>query len=219
MRRFLGILLVVLLLVGLAGWLAWTNAQPPADPVRTAEADWKLLLVNETNPLPEDWRVEELVDLYNGEQVDSRIYPALQAMFDDARAQGVWPLVNEGYRSHARQQELLNRRIAEYRDAGCDETEARRLALQQVALPGTSEHELGLAVDIIADGTKCGNETVYRWLRENAPEYGFILRYPADKTELTGIEYEPWHYRYVGQAAAKEMTEQGICLEEYLDAD
>ena len=214
MRKLLGMLLVVLVLAGAAGWLLHTQA----DPVRTAQTDWKLVLVNETNLLPANWQVEELVELYNGEQVDSRIYPALQAMFDDARAQGIYPQVNEGYRSGARQQEILDARIAEYRDAGYDEAEARQLALQQVALPGTSEHELGLAVDIIADGAKCDNESVYLWLRENAPDYGFILRYPADKTQITGIEYEPWHYRYVGQTAAKEITEQGVCLEEYMDA-
>ena len=87
-----------------------------------------------------------------------------------------------------------------------------------MALPGTSEHELGLAVDINADNVNSTGQEVYDWLLQNAWRYGFIQRYPADKTDITGISNEPWHYRYVGLEAAEEITQQGICLEEYLGA-
>ena len=90
------------------------------------------------------------------------------------------------------------------------------MAGQWVAIPGTSEHELGLAVDINADKEQSSNEEVYNWLAENAWRYGFILRYPQGKEDITGIDYEPWHYRYVGKEVAKEIYEAGITLEEYV---
>lgn len=91
------------------------------------------------------------------------------------------------------------------------------LAKEYVALPDTSEHQRGLSVDINADTTSCSSEEVYQWLDDNAYKYGFIKRYPSDKTEITGISNEPWHYRYVGKEAAKTMKEENLCLEEYLE--
>lgn len=179
---------------------------------------WQLTLVNRDNPIDDGAVPPELTELSNGEQVDSRIYPELQAMFDDARAQGVYPVVNEGYRSRQRQQELMEEKIAAYEAEGYSGDTAQQLAAQWVAQPGTSEHELGLALDIIADSSRSTDDEVYAWLAENAWRYGFILRYPADKEQITGIDYEPWHYRYVGTQAAEEITAQGICLEEYLGA-
>lgn len=108
-------------------------------------------------------------------------------------------------------------KVSAYMREGSPRVVAQSLAENWVAQPGTSEHELGLAVDINADKTRCDNETVYAWLAEHAYQYGFILRYPADKEDVTGIACEPWHYRYVGEEAALAMTEQGLCLEEYLD--
>lgn len=90
------------------------------------------------------------------------------------------------------------------------------MASEWVAAPGTSEHQLGIAVDINADKTKSTNDEVYTWLAEHAREYGFILRYPKDKENVTGTGYEPWHYRYVGKEAAKEIWQEGCCLEEYV---
>ena len=91
------------------------------------------------------------------------------------------------------------------------------MAEKYVAIPGTSEHQLGLSVDINADQTKCSSEKVYQWLDENAYKYGFVKRYPEDKTDITGISNEPWHYRYVGTTVAKIMKEENLCLEEYLE--
>lgn len=86
-----------------------------------------------------------------------------------------------------------------------------------MAVPGTSEHQLGLALDINAEKGKCTNDELYQWLEKNSYKYGFILRYPTNKVEITGTNYEPWHYRYVGKEAEKEIYARGICLEEYLN--
>ena len=150
--------------------------------------------------------------------MDSRIYPALQQMFDDMRDQGVYPFVRAGYRSAGDQRKLLRKRILSAIQDGASFGEAIAGAEKYVAEPGTSEHELGLAVDINADADRSTSDEVYGWLAQNAWKYGFVLRYPADKTDITGIDYEPWHYRYVGQEAAKEMHKKGLCLEEYLGA-
>ena len=182
----------------------------------TVSEEWNLIIVNRWNELPEDYNVE-LTELSNGQKVDSRIYPYLQEMFDAARAEGVYPVVREGYRTEEEQQEILDNKIQTYINQGYSQSRAERTAKEWVALPGTSEHQLGIAVDINADKSKCSNEEVYAWLAENAYKYGFILRYPLGKQEITGTSYEPWHYRYVGEEAALEIYEQGICLEEYFE--
>ena len=182
----------------------------------TVSEEWNLIIVNRWNELPEDYSVE-LTELSNGQKVDSRIYPYLQEMFDAARAEGVYPVVREGYRTEEEQQEILDDKIQTCINQGYSQSRAERTAKEWVALPGTSEHQLGIAVDINADKSKCSNEEVYAWLAENAYKYGFILRYPLGKQEITGTSYEPWHYRYVGEEAALEIYEQGICLEEYFE--
>lgn len=176
--------------------------------------EWNLIVVNRWNELPEDYEVE-LTELSNGQMVDSRVYPYLQEMFDAARAEGIYPIVREGYRTAEEQQEILDDKIQIYINQGYSQVKAERTAKEWVALPGTSEHQLGIAVDINADKSKCSNEDVYAWLAENAYKYGFVLRYPPGKQKITGTSYEPWHYRYVGEEAAKEIYERGICLEEY----
>lgn len=176
--------------------------------------EWNLIVVNRWNELPEDYEVE-LTELSNGQMVDSRIYPYLQEMFDAARTEDVYPVVREGYRTAEEQQEILDDKIQSYINQGYSQVKAERTAKEWVALPGTSEHQLGIAVDINADKSKCSNEDVYGWLAENAYKYGFVLRYPPGKQKITGTSYEPWHYRYVGEEAAKEIYERGICLEEY----
>ena len=178
--------------------------------------EWNLIVVNRWNELPEDYSVE-LTELSNGQKVDSRIYPYLQEMFDAARAEGIYPIVREGYRTAEEQQKILADKIQTYINQGYSQSRAEKTAKEWVALPGTSEHQLGIALDINADKSKCSNEDVYAWLAENAYKYGFILRYPPGKQEITGTSYEPWHYRYVGVEAAQEIYEQGICLEEYFE--
>lgn len=188
----------------------------PAIQTNTASDDWNLILVNRWNPIPEDYDVT-LTELQNGHSVDSRIYPDLQRMFDDARAQGILPTITSSFRTAEYQQQLLDEKIAEYEASGYARKEAEELAKTWVAVPGTSEHEIGIAVDISsADAGQQDPSVVWQWLNENSYKYGFILRYPEDKTDVTGVIYEPWHYRYVGQETAREIYEQGVCLEEFL---
>ena len=172
-----------------------------------------LILVNRDHPIPDDWTVD-LVSLPNGQMVDKRIYQPLMKMFEAARDvnQGQLPNVESGYRSEERQRELYEQKIVEYVQQGYSYEEATTLAEKWVSIPGTSEHQLGIAVDISGEVYD-----IYPWLQENSYKYGFVLRYPPEKTAITGVSGEEWHYRYVGVEAATEMYEQGLCLEEYLE--
>ena len=181
------------------------------------EEDWCLILVNKDNPVPDNYSIEFTV-LSNGKQVDKRIYPQLQAMFDDARSCGMDLFVREAYRTAEDQQQIKDERIQSFIDEGYTYEEALNYTMQYVAEPGTSEHQLGISVDINANNEVSEDDTIYTWLDENAYKYGFIKRYPENKIDITGINNEPWHYRYVGQKAAKEMKEKDLCLEEYLEA-
>lgn len=212
----LGIMAVWFLLVSLLA-LSWIGVLPFWGKTADVTGSWNLILVNYEYRLPRNYTVE-LTQLSNGERVDSRMYPALQEMFDDMRADGVYPIVASGYRSQQEQQMLLEDKIQQYREQGYSHKKAREAALLRVAEPGTSEHQLGLAVDINQEGTRSTAGQVYAWLEQHAWEYGFILRYPEEKSHITGITKEPWHYRYVGQPAAAEIYQRGITLEEYLDA-
>ena len=195
-------------------------AQEPEIPTVDTTA-WNLQLINWENPLPEDYEAGELTELSNGHAVDSRIYPALQEMMDDARAAGYNPLICSSFRTWDKQSQLYERKVQFYIDQGSDRATAEEQAAVWVARPGTSEHQAGLAVDIVSVEYQVLDEgqedtPLQQWLMAHCWEYGFILRYPTDKSDLTGVGYEPWHYRYVGEEAAKAITEQGICLEEYL---
>lgn len=190
---------------------------PDTEPFSAVNSNnWALILVNRENPLPKNY-MPQLTELANGQRVDARILPDLQAMFDDMRNTGVYPQVTDGYRSTGEQQQILEDKIQEYKAQGYGSAQAKKLAEQWVAVPGTSEHQLGLALDINPDDSgRSSGEEVYAWLCKNAHQYGFILRYPANKTQITGIIYEPWHFRYVGRSAAQEIYARDICLEEYL---
>jgi len=212
-----GLLLSLVLLAG--AFIIWSR---PSVSIPAAGMDngWELVLVNRDNALPLGWE-PELIALSNGSLVDVRIYPALQQMFDDMRAQGVYPTVRDGWRSGEVQEQLLKGKVQEFRKQGYTAREARAMAENWVALPGTSEHNLGLAVDIVAKDYQILDEKQARteeikWLQENCSQYGFILRYPKGKEDITKVSYESWHFRYVGVDAAKEIMSQGITLEEYL---
>ena len=181
-------------------------------------ADWRLILVNRDHPLEAEYSVE-LTELFNGQSVDSRIYPDLQAMFDEMRADGLSPIVAEGYRSREEQTDKLDNKIRDYMEYGKSREEARELALMRVEEPGTCEHETGMCVDVSSEAgdNESANE-VWKWMDANCSRYGFIKRYPYDKSSITGIKGEPWHYRYVGAEAAQEIAQRGITLEEYLGA-
>lgn len=179
-------------------------------------ADWRLILVNNENSIPYGY-TPELMELSNGIRIDTRIYPDLQRMFDDARNTGIYPVVSEGYRTHEEQKKMMSDKVESFISDGYSRREAKKLAREWVAVAGKSEHEIGLALDINADQSYSTDTEVYDWLAENAYKYGFILRYPPDKEYITSIDYEPWHYRYVGTETATEIHEKNITLEEYLN--
>lgn len=143
----------------------------------SASEEWNLIVVNRWNAIPEGFTVS-LTEVSNGQRVDSRIYPYLQGMFDVAREDGIYLIVREGYRTAEEQEEIFNEKVQAYINEGYSKTRAEKTAKEWVALPGTSEHQLGIAVDINADQTRSTNDEVYAWLAENAHCYGFILRYP-----------------------------------------
>ena len=220
MKRHVWQITVILFVIALSGiFLINKNTFQNRDNIahHTAGGDngWNLILINRDNYIPDDYELK-LTELSNGQKVDSRIYPKLQEMFDEARKEGLGLFVAAGYRTREKQQELLDEKIREYENEGKTKKEAEKLAKEWVAVPGTSEHQIGIAVDINADTKISAKDEVYGWLSHNAYKYGFIQRYPLDKKNITGVINEPWHYRYVGEEAAKEMYSKGICLEEYI---
>lgn len=184
---------------------------------------WSLILVNAQNPIPKSWSVS-LKTLDNGQSIDERCYSDLQNMMDDCRACGLSPLICSSYRTWGKQESLFLDQVDKFRSLGYSQAEAEREAAKYNAVPGKSEHQLGLAVDIVDRGNQNLDESqenteVQKWLMKNSWKYGFILRYPEGKSDITGIIYEPWHYRYVGKRAAKDIYKRQICLEEYLSQD
>lgn len=182
---------------------------------------WKLLLVNFKSPLPKNYSVET-VTLKNGLRVDKRCYSDLQNMMDDCRAAGLSPVICSAHRTQEEQERLYRKKVEYYLNKGYSQEEAEREAGTEVAVPGTSEHQLGLALDIVDSSNQALDKSqedteVQKWLMEHSWEYGFILRYPTEKKDITGIIYEPWHYRYVGREDAEQIHALGICLEEYLE--
>lgn len=182
--------------------------------------DELLTVVNPWNPLPEDWGCD-LVTLSDGRRVDSRCYEAFEEMMAACRDAGYAPFLCSAYRTQETQQSLYDNKVQRLMNSGMGEEEAKVEAAKAVAIPGTSEHQLGLAVDIVdanmQDLTDEQEKTeTQKWLMANSWRYGFIHRYPNDKTDITGIIYEPWHYRYVGKAAAQDIFNRDITLEEYV---
>lgn len=189
--------------------------EPPAN-----VDDELLTVVNPWNPLPEDW-VCDLVTLSDGRRVDSRCYEAFEEMMAACRDAGYAPFLCSAYRNQETQQSLYDNKVQRLMNSGMGEEEAKVEAAKAVAIPGTSEHQLGLAVDIVDANMQDltdeqENTETQKWLMANSWRYGFIHRYPNDKTDITGIIYEPWHYRYVGKAAAQDIFNRDITLEEYV---
>lgn len=183
-----------------------------------------LLLVNEKNPLPADYDYESgLVSLdgkYRNGQLDkisAQIEPYVKAMCEAAWAENVSLKVWSPYRSYATQKTLFDNRVNGYINQGLSAAEAEKKALTINARPGTSEHHTGLAIDFNCANNSFEGMPAYKWMLEHAHEYGFIMRYPEDKTEITGVIYEPWHWRFVGINEAKKIKDSGLCLEEYLE--
>ena len=201
------------------------DSTPPdassAAPVETIPRDeWYMVLANRSSVLPGDFTVAETATV--GEAVvDARIAEALRQMVNDAAAAGVKLKPTNGYRSIARQQELWDTRVKTLMEGGLSQADAETKAIDYTSAPGTSDHNTGLGLDIVSEDHPAkdagfAETAAAQWLAEHAADYGFILRYPSDKTEATGMDYEPWHYRYVGSEQAHKIKESGLCLEEYL---
>ena len=169
-----------------------------------------VILVNASNKIP-DYYDPDLVTLFGWNQVSKVCLEPMKAMLDACQKAGRKYTFNSSYRSGKNQEIIIEKRTEEYMDKGMTYEDAYAKTLETVALPGTSEHEMGLAADIV------GKEANL-WLAEHCWEYGFILRYPPEKGDITGITYEPWHFRYVGQKVSMDMKDSGLCLEEYLGA-
>ena len=184
------------------------------------ELPWYLVLVNNNHPMEEGY-VPELVEFETGYSIDTRIADAVQKMLADAKAEGLNIQICSAYRSVERQKQVFSESMEERVRSGMSYWEAYSETAVNVAEPGTSEHALGLALDLISNqyvelDERQETTKEAKWLKENCHKYGFILRYPPEKTNITGIIYEPWHYRYVGEEDAKKIMELGVTLEEYL---
>lgn len=186
---------------------------------------WNLLLVNPWNPLPAGYADKITLKALKGTyELDVRAYDDYYQMIADCRAAGNDPAVCSAFRTQETQERLFREKKDSFVKKGYSEAEAYVLAAREVALPGTSEHQLGLAVDLVSYSNWNLNESqektpTQKWLMEHSWEYGFILRYPNNKSAVTGIKYEPWHYRYVGKEAAKAIHNSGLCFEEFLEAN
>lgn len=221
-RLFPLLFLPLFLLWGCSSSLSEAGPSPvePSAGVISDAQSWELLLVNAEHPVPDGYSFIESA-LPNGRVVDERIYDALGEMLSACRAAGLSPVVCSAYRSEERQAELFAEKVSELQRAGLSEEEAERQAEQTLSPPGCSEHQTGLAVDIVSERYQLldahqAETAEQQWLMAHCAEYGFVLRYPEGSEAVTGVAYEPWHYRYVGRAAAAEMTARGLTLEEYL---
>lgn len=200
-----------------------TKQQQLAEEFAKEKEEYYLLLANAENPLPQDWSIQT-EEVQNGYEMDRRAAPAMREMIQAAKEDGVELMLCSAYRSVEKQQQLFDRSQQAYMAQGMSEEEAYAKTATETAIPGTSEHQTGLAADIVTPTYQMldagfADTPAGQWLSEHAAEYGFVLRYPQDKQEVTGIIYESWHYRFVGKTHAKLMKESGLCLEEYLQQE
>ena len=191
------------------------NTEYPAD-----TSAWQLICLNRSRYIGSD--AEKSIKLSyvagSGERMDSRAAEAYEEMYAAAAQDGFYLTPCSGYRSYSTQKRLYYEFVNDYMAQGYSQSEAEDLASRRRNPPGSSEHNVGICMDIICASSSAGfeNTSEYAWLCENAADYGFILRYPADKTDVTGVKYEPWHWRYVGVENAHAIKASGLCLEEYL---
>ena len=200
-------------------------AQPSKDQIIMTDTsvDYRLVLVNPWHKLPDGYEEPETVRINSDAamSIDARAYDDYKAMMDACKAAGGDPIVRGSFRTQSQQEDLFNNKKKEYLNQGESEEQAELDAANVVAWPGTSEHQLGLAIDICSSeyptlDENQANTKTQQWLMAHSWEYGFVLRYPVDKNGITGIIYEPWHYRYVGKEYARQMHKEDLCLEEYL---
>ena len=196
------------------------EVEAPYIPVVSEDEAYKTMLVNITHPIAKDYTME-LVTV-GGYKMDARAAEDMRTMLADARAEGLDPIICSAYRSVDRQITLFNNQVKKQQGFGLDYDAAFEKAKTVVAYPGTSEHHTGLAADIVAKSHQVlddsqENTAEQKWLMENSWKYGYILRYPAEKSAVTGISYDPYHFRYVEIPHAYYITANGLCFEEYLE--
>ncbi len=181
--------------------------------------DWNLVVVNAGREMPEGY-VPELKEILGcGKYLDYRVAPHYEDMYYAAKKDGIILTPYSAYRSYERQKNNYNNLTKSYMSQyNLNEADARVKAATVILPPGTSEHNLGYAMDICGTESSFSNTKEYAWLQQHAHEYGFILRYTAEKQPITGIIPEPWHWRYVGVEYAEKIKNSGLCLEEYLDS-
>lgn len=191
---------------------------------KVKKSDWELLLVNSQHPIKAEG--SKLIPMKNSYEIDERVYDAYYAFEEAALNAGYSLTVLSAYRSIAHQQEVFDNGVAEQLAAGLSQKEAELKTKEYITVPGTSEHHTGLAVDVVDQewynqgrGLEDGfyDTPAGKWIDQNASSYGFVIRYPKGKEEITGINYEPWHLRYVGNESAKFMEKHQLVLEEYLE--
>ena len=205
--------------VSLANEKIQNQPQPEESEVKVKKeiTDWNLRLANYENILPDDFEVE-VAEISDSREFDARAIKYLKQMINDMLNDGisnVW--VQSAYRSVERQKELYDNSIQKYLKQGKTRDEAEKLTEEYINKPGASDHNLALAVDFNNVDNKFEDLDAFKWLQENAEDYGFILRYPKHKEDITKISYESWHWRYVGEEHAKKMNELDMCLEEYIE--
>lgn len=194
------------------------SAKKEATVVSVTDAEnWSIAIINTKYPLPDSY-APTLSNAIDGSniQLDSRVSEHYSQMYAAAKQAGCVLTPYSGYHTYTLQENTYKRKVNYYVNQGMSDEEAAAKAQQQVLPAGCSEHNAGLSMDIVSASSDFVNTKEYKWLCENAQNYGFILRYPEDKTSITGVNFEPWHWRYVGEKAAKEMKENNQCLEEYL---
>lgn len=188
------------------------------------QAEWNLKLVNKDNLLPENFSIE-LESVSQNQQFDKRASSGLKEMIKAAKDDNIYLYIVSAYRSIPQQKTVFNNNVQRLINSGLSYDQAVLETSRNIAVPGSSEHNLGLAVDIVSSDWYSYNNDLeehfdqtkeYRWLNENAHKFGFVERYPKGKTDITGIVFEPWHYRYVSTEHSYKMKEEGLCLEEYL---
>lgn len=184
-------------------------------------SDWRLVLINKQHPIPEDYDFK-LGTFTSGMRCDERVIEDLLLMMQAAKEDGLNLVVRSPYRTSDHQEDNFNGRIKSYMRQGLSYMEAYKTTSRVITIPGCSEHEVGLALDITSDSFSpleqgFADTEEGQWLYKHSYEYGFVLRYPEGKEYITSIEYEPWHFRYVGREAAAVMKEENLCLEEFWD--
>lgn len=195
-----------------------------ADSSDFSSDDWRLVLINKQHSIPDgyEFTLGTIKTIKGNMQCDERIIDELLSMMQAAKQEDVNLAICSPYRDLNYQSVLFNRKIEAYMKKGMSYMDAYAIASQAVTVPGASEHQIGLAIDIISDNYVTLDEgfadtDAGRWLAEHSCEYGFILRYPLGKEHITSIEFEPWHFRYVGREAATIIMKEGITLEEFWD--